>query len=519
MERMSVQTGKCRVGRTLLKSAAGWLVATGLVMGCDNPVTDGSGAATIEVSVAPLSASDIAGVEISVTGDGIEPPISSALSSVGGEWTGVIEGIPVGTDRTFTAEAFDEEGQVLYSGIADGVAIENGETVSVLIFLQQVSPPRSFENSVPRFTAVVVSASTVAAGEQVSLSVEAVDPDPADSLVFSWYADGGSFDVDDSADVVWTAPDSQGSYRLTVSATDPFEATAMLSIPIDVLSETDGGAAAVSLSLNTWPEIAGLCATPTRVDVDDIAVLDLTATDPDGDSLEYRWDADCDGSFNDDTIENPTFRLNALPAEGADCVLTVSVSDGRGGSNHASLALATGPGLGSGEIPPAGAIYSTGFEPGDPEFVNLTTSGEVSTIPPPGTVSRTGDAVITLSSITTSYQGRNLESEACILLSNDQDQVRAVAYGTASSDNGGNQVSARLTLLWYTDSECTVPHEDESSYGDSIILPVDSYEILSLEAVPPGGATTAKLRIDVRDDNGGDNTGDDWAVDDVSIIQ
>jgi hypothetical protein len=488
------------------------------VAACDDGPGNNEGAASIGVNVQALDAADVVAVRVTVTGDGIDPPIVSELDNVDGQWQGLIDGIPAG-ERTFAAEAVDEDGVVCYSGSTDAVAVVSGETVNVQIFLQQASSPEEFENSMPRFTALVISNTRVGPNETVSLRVEAMDPDPEDTLTFSWHADRGEFDDTAASAVTWMAPEMTGEYQLTASVTDSKGAMASLSTTITVASGS-GGSASVSLSLNTWPEVSGLFSTPARIDANETATLYLSASDPDGDPLTFDWTADCDGDFDDPTVENPTFLLNSLPEGGADCALTVEITDGRGGRNQARLSIATGPGIvGGDDTPISGALYRTGFEAGDPVFVIISSSGDISNTPPAGTAPRTGSAVLTLSSITSSYQGRDIESEDCIALKNDQDVVTISAFATASSENGGNQISARLGVLWFTDSACSLPHSDENSSGQSAVLPEGSYESLTLDAPPPSGATHVKLRIQVRDDNGGDNTEDDWACDDILVMQ
>ena len=497
------------------------LLAIVCVFGCHDPTSSRMGAAQVGVSVQALSAAAVMGVRVTVSGDGVEPAIVSPLTLTNDVWSGLIESIPAGEMRTFTVEAMDADEVVIYSGSTEGVSILEGETVNVQIFLQQSVPPDAFENSVPRFTAIVLSDTSVAPGATVSLRAEATDPDSDDTLSFAWLSDAGSFDDAASSDVNWTAPDTKGEYRLTVRVTDSKGASAALStvIAVDGASAQDGSAA-VSLSLNSWPEVTSLVASLTQLDVNETTTLSLVADDPDGDALSFDWQSDCDGVFSDATLQNPAFTLNSLPDDSADCQLTVEISDGQGGENHAALSLATGPRLGTGgPTTPDNALFATGFESGQPAFVNLKSSGEVSNVPPAGIVPRNGNGVITLSSITTTYGGRELRSEACISLDNETDAVTVSAFGTAGAENGGNEISSRLTLLWFDDDACAVVNVEADTSGTSAVLPEGSYEMLALDAVPPSGATHVRVRIDVRDNNGGDNLGDDFAVDDVLMVR
>ncbi len=320
----------------------GLLVIIGLAMSGCGEQSDGSGSASISIKSQALSTADIDHVTVTVSGPNITPNIVATLSGdPGSGWSGLIEDIPAGDNRTFLAEAFDSGDVLLYSGSAPTVTITDGGTAVVLIFLQQVDPPDPFENSVPRFTSLVLSADQVGPNNDVSLAATATDPD-GDSLVYGWTAAGGSFDDDTSSSPTWTAPGAEGEYQLTVSATDPEDASATISFDIDVKIHYGRGAADVTLDINSWPEVGGLVPNPTRIEVDGSTTLDLTATDPDGDTLSFAWTADCTGSFDNAAIEDPTFTLDADNG-GADCTLTVTIEDGRDGSNTASIAVATGP--------------------------------------------------------------------------------------------------------------------------------------------------------------------------------
>jgi hypothetical protein len=66
----------------------------------------------------------------------------------------------------------------------------------------------------------------------------------------------------------------------------------------------------------------------------------VRATAPDGDPLTYAWTADCAGTFSATGVREPDFTLGAV--DDALCMLTVEVSDGRGGQTTGSITIATG---------------------------------------------------------------------------------------------------------------------------------------------------------------------------------
>lgn len=71
---------------------------------------------------------------------------------------------------------------------------------------------------------VMVTSFTVAhpalrPGERTSVRVSA-DDDAGGPLTFAWKADGGTFSAADTNPVIWTAPESEGHYRVSVEVTN-----------------------------------------------------------------------------------------------------------------------------------------------------------------------------------------------------------------------------------------------------------------------------------------------------------
>ena len=62
-----------------------------------------------------------------------------------------------------------------------------------------------------------------------------------------------------------------------------------------------------------------------------------------------------------------------------------------------------------------------------------------------------------------------------------------------------------------------MPTAATSGGGDALVQ--GAYGAVSLSTVPPAGATHAKIRVEVHDDNAGTNTGDAYAIDDVQVAQ
>jgi hypothetical protein len=97
--------------------------------------------------------------------------------------------------------------------------------------------------------------------------------------------------------------------------------------------------------------------------------------------------------------------------------------------------------------------------------------------------------------------------------------VDASIQAEASTANGGNLLTARIKLLWFTDASCATPSGTANSVATSTALLQGSYSDFAISTAPPAGATHLKIRFEVRDDNGVSNDGDDYAIDDVAVFQ
>jgi hypothetical protein len=311
--------------------------------GCsDDPAQSGPERGGVEVKVYAINAADVYSVTVTITGDGIADPIVVPLSKVGDQWVANLSGIPAGMNRTFTLSARDASGTEIYSGVATGVTITADQTASVSISGQETNPPPPISNASPVIDALVASSVAVVPGATVSLSVTAHDPDAGDTLSYLWTSPSGTFGTANAASSDWTAPETDGNYRITVKVQDDHQAQTTTSVDITVRSASDAGTTAtITVSLNNWPVVSEVTSTKGRIDVGDTTTLDCTATDADGDTLTYTWTADsgCAGTFAAANVKSPTFTLGAtLPSNGS-CELTVIVDDGRGGTSTGSLTI------------------------------------------------------------------------------------------------------------------------------------------------------------------------------------
>jgi hypothetical protein len=99
-----------------------------------------------------------------------------------------------------------------------------------------------------------------------------------EELTYNWSADGGAI-TGQGATITWTAPDSWGSYNITVTVTDGRggEATDYVIIPVRV---------------NLWPTINSLIANAAWTSPSGSLQVTCNASDPDGDKLSYEWTTD-----------------------------------------------------------------------------------------------------------------------------------------------------------------------------------------------------------------------------------
>lgn len=259
------------------------------------------------------------------------------LANYDDTWGGFVGSIPTGTDRSFTASAYDAGDNLIYEGTATGVTIVSGETASVYIRLDDMIPADPYENVAPVIDALSLSTASIEPEGTISLAVTAHDENPEDTLTYQWSATGGSFDNATLEFPVWTAPLTLDTYTLTITVTDSHGSTATMSV--DVVVETGVSQAIVNTEFNTFPVVSDVSADLTGIDVNESTNLNVIASDVDMDSLTYIWSSDCGGNFDDNTLQTPVFTApSSYPADNK-CVLTVAVDDGRGGNNSGSLTV------------------------------------------------------------------------------------------------------------------------------------------------------------------------------------
>jgi len=328
-----------------------YLMATllALAAGCaTSQQQDDTGSAQFIGTVAQaITSADVASMRVTVSAADMTSR-TVELVKTNNQWSGMLGKLPAGTDRTFTAEAFSGAGTKLYAGTASGVTIVAKQTTAVSITLQEVNPQAPFENAAPVIAALSAAPANVGPGDTVTINASASDANPGDILTYAWSAPSGSFAQSGSLATTWTAPASAAVVPLTLTVTDSKGAQGRVTFNVTVTSGR--GDAAVTASLNTWPQVGNISASATGLDVNESTTVTASASDNDGDTLSYAWTASCAGTWTNASSATAQFTATALPGSNVcnNCNLTVTVTDSRngqpiGGQTTGTLAICVAP--------------------------------------------------------------------------------------------------------------------------------------------------------------------------------
>jgi len=151
------------------------------------------------------------------------------------------------------------------------------------------------------------------------ISCNASDRD-GDELSYNWSASGGEVNGE-GATVTWTAPDSAGSYNVTVTVTDGRGGEVMDYVIIEVRA-------------NKPPTITSLVADAAWTLPSGSIQVTCTASDPDGDELSYAWTTTGGSISGTGTVVNWT-----APEEVGAYNITVAVIDGHSDEDTRSVIL------------------------------------------------------------------------------------------------------------------------------------------------------------------------------------
>ena len=303
-----------------------------------------------ETTTYTLSAQDSEGAalgDFTVTVTAVRPPDGPALSDVRADPDTITVGekstlswTPREDVESVVVSAGDEELATVFTATDTAYVVRPTETTTYSLSVQDTegAPLGDFPVTVtvlprpPANGAPTVSASCdpceVAPGGEVRLSATASDPD-GDPLTYAWSALRGSFSgATDGATARWTAPAQIGRVTIRVQVSDGRGGSASADVAVEVTDRPRP-------PTNGAPTVSASCD-PCEVAPGGEVRLSTTASDPDGDPLTYAWSA-LRGSFSGAT-DGATARWTA-PAQIGRVTIRVQVSDGRGGSASADVAV------------------------------------------------------------------------------------------------------------------------------------------------------------------------------------
>ncbi|WP_367899285.1 PKD domain-containing protein [Leptospira sp. WS58.C1] len=276
--------------------------------------------------------SSLTKVTVTVTGPGISTPIVHDLVKVGDTWQGIIGQIPAGTDRTFSGEGYNASNVLIQQGQVTGVTITANSITNIVLVLSETNPSPPFSNAAPVIDSLVASTNQVAPSSSMNLNATVHDPNPSDTLTYVWSTTGGSFNNSNILNPVWTSPSTPGQYTITLTVSDPLGASASLSFTADVQLGYGTGYGSINVGSNSSPFVTNVISDPSSIAPGASTNISLTAFDPDGNTISYFWGSSCAGSFDNVNAQNPVFTASPSASIGP-CTLSVSLSDGNGGSN------------------------------------------------------------------------------------------------------------------------------------------------------------------------------------------
>ena len=189
----------------------------------------------------------------------------------------------------------------------------------------EAPPPVPAGNQPPVISSFTAASNQTYPGGTVNFQSVVSDPNN-DIINFQWTSTGGSFVELGRANNTWRAPNAVGNYQIKLTVDDGKGGTAEATIPITV-------------SNNHSPVISSLQADPSSVEFSSSTTLTCIASDPDGDLVQYKWEAK-DGTLSG--IGNVVSWISPA-SKAADYSIFVIVSDGKGGATKQELIIPVAP--------------------------------------------------------------------------------------------------------------------------------------------------------------------------------
>jgi hypothetical protein len=141
-------------------------------------------------------------------------------------------------------------------------------------------------NYPPRIKSLSADSTLVLLGTNINIYCTATDKDnDNDILNFNWSVSGGLFSGTGS-EIVWTSPDTAGSYFIFCNVEDGNGGEANDTIRIEVVEY-----------INNNPIINNITAYPRKIHIGTESQITCDAYDPNGDEITYAWSVE-QGSFS-----------------------------------------------------------------------------------------------------------------------------------------------------------------------------------------------------------------------------
>ncbi len=166
--------------------------------------------------------------------------------------------------------------------------------VAVIVFLNSDRLPVHSDTAAPQVTeapnsdpvivGVSVSSDRIFPSTTCEIACEAKDDD-GDALSYSWETGKGET-VGEGPTIKWTAPDSEGLYRLTATVSDGRNGTVEYTTSLTVKA-------------NREPQVEELSAVAEIIAPGDSTVISCKASDADGDQITYDWSATAGETFGE----------------------------------------------------------------------------------------------------------------------------------------------------------------------------------------------------------------------------
>ncbi len=135
---------------------------------------------------------------------------------------------------------------------------------------------RAVANYPPRIKSLTQASDTLILNDSTKIFCTAVDPDN-DQLTYKWNSSGGTIEGSGNQ-IIWKAPNMQGSYIITCTVSDSTGNQISASDTIQVVK-----------IINQIPIINGIFAKPRKINIGSTSSIKIFVTDPDYDSLNYNW--------------------------------------------------------------------------------------------------------------------------------------------------------------------------------------------------------------------------------------